>query len=82
MLLTWLLYPVLVVTTMHWEDGAGLPYYLRGELIPRFFPNATMNRTALTIVAVWLLLLLVTFVFTIMFKAVTYCCWRCGRCAS
>ena len=67
MMVIWLLYPVLVMTTAYWQDAAGLSYYLHGRLVPRFFSQIETNRAALSIFAAWVLLLLVTFVITIRF---------------
>jgi hypothetical protein len=63
----WFAYPTLAVTSKHWEDAAGLSYYLRGDLVPRVFSSADMQRATLGVIAAWVLLLLITFVLTVKF---------------
>ena len=65
--MNWAAFPVLAVTTKHWEDAAGLPYYLHGELVPRVFSSADMQRALLCVAASWLVLLVSTFILTVWF---------------
>jgi hypothetical protein len=67
----WFFYPTVAASTWHWQDTAGLAWYVRGLLVPRVFDPADMQRAWIAIVALWLVLIIVTFLLTTAFYRAT-----------
>ena len=63
----WFFYPTVAASTWHWRDTAGLAWYVRGLLVPRVFDPADTQRAWIAIVALWLVLIIVTFLLTTAF---------------